>query len=310
MAFLGRHNDNYSILRRLGKMNKVSIRLRLLLERKFRNVFSVMIARSLTIPLISFVILFTPLVSEAIPVGIYTDAGPVDSQTAKTYGILARRLILQGGNLTSNGFVPYYPPSEITAAYDPADPSIPENLRSSIRFSSPMTVETLQKISGRYVTALGTWEAVKSLPGEGIFTRSDEVYTINLAYFVMVNLKGKPVEPNPKIKPVISIRTQSPIASEAGLLNGQFLVILNNARTSDTIIYLSIGGTAINGKDYQKINKKVTVQAGKLSSAIDIVPIDDAKREKQESVKLTLLSKKAYKLANIKKAVLTITDND
>lgn len=159
-------------------------------------------------------------------VGIYTDAGPVDSQTAKTYGVLGCRITMQGGNLSANGFVPYYPPIEITPAYDPADPTIPENMRSLLSVSSPMTVETLQKISGKFMTSLGTWEAVRKIPGENIFTRSNEVYTISLTYFVIVNLKGRPIEPNPKIKPVISIREQSPIASEAGLMRG---TVLGNA---------------------------------------------------------------------------------
>jgi hypothetical protein len=148
----------------------------------------------------------------------------------------------------------------------------------------------------------------EGLPGiTSTFTRSAETYSMHGMPYVIVNLKGQSVHPQ---KPLVSIHVQTPVASEAGPMKGQFLVMLDNAQTVDTIIYLSIGGTAINGKDYQKINKKVTVRAGNLSTAIEIVPIDDAKREKQESVKLTLLSKRFYKLDKIKKATLTITEND
>lgn len=86
--------------------------------------------------------------------------------------------------------------------------------------------------------------------------------------------------------------------------------MLNSTQSADTIISISIGGTAINGKDYQKLAKKVVVFAGNTSSVIDVVPIDDAKRERQETVKVTLLSRKNYKLGKAKKALVTITDND
>ena len=257
---------------------------------------SVMIPRSVTA-------VYSPTAS----VWIYSDGGPADKVDVKTYGERAHMVYIQAGLLTKDGFIPGSNPLPGENAYDPTDPTIPEFQREIFKIAPGITLETLGLISGRYVMRLDSWVIQEGLPGFlGLYSRSSETYQMYGTPYVIVNRKGLPVTPQ---KPLVSIRAQSPVASESGPQHGQFVLMFNKEINKDTAIFLSVGGTARNGKDYQKISKKITAPAGSSSVVIDIIPIDDSKRERQETVVLKIINNKNYKV-ELRKSVVTITDND
>jgi hypothetical protein len=93
--------------------------------------------------------------------------------------------------------------------------------------------------------------------------------------------------------PVINIYAPDPVAIEgtnysswygpttaasnyvSGANTATFLVHRDSSTNTDLTVYYSIGGTAINGEDYQAIAGSVVIPAGKSYALITIVPLDD-----------------------------------
>lgn len=75
-----------------------------------------------------------------------------------------------------------------------------------------------------------------------------------------------------------------------GCVDGLFSFELNSPLTTDYGIKFQIGGTAINGVDYNLIQDSITFFAGTTSVNVNIVPITDAITEGDETVKLYLLN--------------------
>jgi hypothetical protein len=87
---------------------------------------------------------------------------------------------------------------------------------------------------------------------------------------------------------VISISAPDDQARERGFKTGKFTV----SRTGNTgvplIVPLNIGGTAVNGVDYQVVPGAVTFAAGAVSVDIYIQPLNDKLPEGQESVEFEI----------------------
>lgn len=72
-----------------------------------------------------------------------------------------------------------------------------------------------------------------------------------------------------------------------GCASGKFIIGLPNPVSADSTIHYSIGGTAINGIDYQTISTSVIIPAGQDFVEIVIVPLADTLVEGPETVELT-----------------------
>ena len=72
----------------------------------------------------------------------------------------------------------------------------------------------------------------------------------------------------------------------------------------------SLGGTAINGVDYETLSGSVTIPDGASSVTVVVRPIDDRKIEIAELVILTLIPDEAYTIGLLSTATVTILDND
>src|SRR6185312_15740098 len=71
-----------------------------------------------------------------------------------------------------------------------------------------------------------------------------------------------------------------------------------------------LGGTAVNGTDYQTLSGTVTIPAGAVSAPITVTPMDDTQVEGDETVVLTLSADAAYDVGAPGSATVTIADND
>jgi hypothetical protein len=96
------------------------------------------------------------------------------------------------------------------------------------------------------------------------------------------------------LPPVITIYAPDPVAIEgtnylnwynptssasnyvSGANTATFLVHRSSSTNADLTVYYSIGGTAINGEDYEMIPGSVTIPAGKSYALITIYPLDDS----------------------------------
>ena len=102
----------------------------------------------------------------------------------------------------------------------------------------------------------------------------------------------------------------SPLAREDGLLPGRFLVSRadGDSADGDLTVFYAIGGTAVEGDDYEPINRSVVIDTGSRASVVTIQPLADALVEGTEDVVLTLLQDKGYALAVDTQAVVRIRD--
>ena len=167
-------------------------------------------------------------------------------------------------------------------------------------------------INGQFVLSLALWTQFSQVAKPGgnpnamrYFPRSAATYSIGGVPYVIVTAKAAAV-----VKPVVSLTAAQPNASETGPVEGRFLIALNAAIAKDLKVAYFIRGKAKNGKDYEKIAKKVVIPAGNVSAYVDISPIDDSRQEAAEQVTLKLKKASAYRLGESKSASVEIADND
>jgi hypothetical protein len=86
--------------------------------------------------------------------------------------------------------------------------------------------------------------------------------------------------------------TVSIIATDATMQepanNGQFEIQLSDVTTTDTTVTYSVGGSASSGADFTPLSGSVTIAAGATSALIDVLVVNDAMLEGDETVELTL----------------------
>ena len=90
-------------------------------------------------------------------------------------------------------------------------------------------------------------------------------------------------------KPVVSIVATDAVAAEAGLDTGTFTVSRDGTTTAPLTVNYAVGGTAINGMDYQLLSGSLTISAGQASGTIVVTPIDDSLFEGNETVIVKLI---------------------
>jgi len=106
----------------------------------------------------------------------------------------------------------------------------------------------------------------------------------------------------------ISIAANGP-ASEPST-SSSLTVTRTGATDSALTVSYSVGGTAINGTDYQSLSGSVTIPAGAATVSIVVAPHDDNLPESDETVSLTILPNSAYAVATANNATLMIRDDD
>jgi hypothetical protein len=78
----------------------------------------------------------------------------------------------------------------------------------------------------------------------------------------------------------------------------------------DLRVFYSIGGTAINGTDYEQLAGSVLIPAGSTWASVYIEPVDDRVFEGQETVVLTLKSAQGYSVGSPDSGTVAIADDD
>lgn len=97
-------------------------------------------------------------------------------------------------------------------------------------------------------------------------------------------------KPEPPARPaVVTIRSADPYAGEAcpdvnAPDPGRFVVTRDGPTNLDLVVYVTLKGTAVNGKDYDEVTEQVTIPTGSRSADIWIKPIPDDLEEGAESV--------------------------
>lgn len=106
----------------------------------------------------------------------------------------------------------------------------------------------------------------------------------------------------------VSIEASDPTATEDGS-NGAFTITRTGSTDAALSVSLTVGGTATPGVDYQTLLSVATIPAGASSITIPVIPIDDAIRDADETVIVTLEAGEDRDLGNAT-ATVTIRDNE
>jgi hypothetical protein len=91
--------------------------------------------------------------------------------------------------------------------------------------------------------------------------------------------------------------------------SGQFTISRYGDTSGSLTIHYTIGGTALNGVDYNLITNEVTLGIGVSNALINITPIDDLALEGAETVTLTLIQTNGYLVVAPAAATVTINDD-
>jgi len=97
-------------------------------------------------------------------------------------------------------------------------------------------------------------------------------------------------------------------ASRYGPQSGSFTISRAGVTNTALIVNLNIGGTAVNGVDYQPIASTVNIPVGVTSTNINIMPYTNSSPVGNKTVVLSLVSSAAYATGALAAAILTISD--
>src|SRR6185369_10100440 len=110
--------------------------------------------------------------------------------------------------------------------------------------------------------------------------------------------------------PTVTITAPDSSASEAGTNTGTFTLTRTGDLASALVVTLQIGGTAVNGVDYNSVNNTVVIPAGAASANVTIAPVNDGATEPAETVVFTVSNSAVYATGSPQTATITITDDD
>ena len=89
---------------------------------------------------------------------------------------------------------------------------------------------------------------------------------------------------------------------------GEFMLTLSSAPSTDVVVSFTIKGTAINGTDYVVLKDTKKIKAGKTSKPIYIIPQGNLDGASKRTVVLTLLPGSGYQVGTTGKVKVKITD--
>ena len=111
--------------------------------------------------------------------------------------------------------------------------------------------------------------------------------------------------------PTVTLSVSDASASEVPSTDtGRATISRSGATTADLTVFYTIGGTATNQTDYQKLQGRATIRAGASSAKILIRPIDDTIPELGETVILTLSPNASYTIGSPNTGTVTINSNE
>jgi uncharacterized repeat protein (TIGR01451 family) len=114
------------------------------------------------------------------------------------------------------------------------------------------------------------------------------------------------------LTPIVSIAATDANAAESGTTvdTGTFTLTRTGDISAALTVTYTVGGTATNGIDYNRLTNSIIIPAGQASTTIKITPVNDANAtEGNETVILSLVDGAAYDLNSANTATVTIADN-
>jgi hypothetical protein len=122
------------------------------------------------------------------------------------------------------------------------------------------------------------------------------------------NATGMIIEDDP---PVVNVTAINPKAVENPTVAGLFFISTTIPLDNSLTLSFRLAGTATNGVHYSLIGSNLVIPAGANGSGVLVLPVNNTNYTGPLTVKLTLLTNAAYRIAtNAGIAVVTITDDE
>ncbi|MDB6018452.1 MAG: hypothetical protein JWR19_2941 [Pedosphaera sp.] len=109
--------------------------------------------------------------------------------------------------------------------------------------------------------------------------------------------------------PTVTIALTAPNASRVGPVSGAFTITRTGSTASALTVNYSLGGTAINGSDYNTLGTSATIPTGAASATITLVPKPSTNYVGTETAVLTLSANSAYTVGSANSATVNIAGN-
>lgn len=109
--------------------------------------------------------------------------------------------------------------------------------------------------------------------------------------------------------PTVTVTASDATASRVGPNNGAFTITRTGSTTSSLTLNCALGGTAVNGTDYNTLSTSVTIPAGAASATVTVVPKPAASYVGSVAATLTLNANAAYTVGSSGSASITIAGN-
>jgi N-acetylneuraminic acid mutarotase len=169
-----------------------------------------------------------------------------------------------------------------------------------------INAEGVLVVSGKPTSAVRWLEGTQSVTvADGQLTISNAAGSANnkIAFIDITADSGVVV-------PRVSISASDPSASEAAGNPGSFTVTRTGQTSEPLVVNLAVGGSAVNGTDYDVLGTSVTIPAGATSATLAVRPVDDAATEPTETVTLGVAPGGGYTVGSPATANVSIADND
>jgi len=114
----------------------------------------------------------------------------------------------------------------------------------------------------------------------------------------------------PTSLPTITVAATDTSASRVGLDNGVFTITRTGSTASALVVNYSLGGTAMNGTDYNTLSMSVMIPAGAASATITVVPTPSTSFVSSKTATLTLSANTAYTVGSASNAAVSIAGNN
>ena len=134
---------------------------------------------------------------------------------------------------------------------------------------------------------------------------TNAAYTVGSPEHATVTIvdNDQPPPPQPTVTVIASDASASEFNNE-----GEFTISRSNGTNSALTVQFTLGGTAINGTDYVRMDTTVTIPVGATSVKLRVRPFFDLNVEGSEAVILGLAVDPAYTIGSADTATVTISD--
>ncbi len=172
------------------------------------------------------------------------------------------------------------------------------------------------RLSGRVTIPAGRAATTLNVtPVNDALVEGDESVTVTLLAGPACNV-GRPGDATIVIVddelPTITLAATDNVATEGAqpVDLGALTFTRNGTNGEPMTVYFKVDGTALRGVDYEALGDHVEIPAGQSNVVVQVTPLDDAIREVEERVVVTLVPGPGYNVGTSAPQTVAIKDND